>query len=122
MLWVVAELHHPEAVVVAFEQVALRTATHLPNQTASIDGHSSRCSNLEVYMAEENPGSSPADGRIRTQDEVVLELMKFIAMTTGYGKGTGAAGFTGKTARSPEEYADALLQLFERCRGVVRKD
>ena len=73
-------------------------------------------------MAEENPGSSPADGRIRTQDEVVLELMKFIAMTTGYGKGTGAAGFTGKTARSPEEYADALLQLFERCRGVVRKD
>ena len=73
-------------------------------------------------MAEEIPGSSRADGRIRTQDEVALELMKFIAMTTGYGKGTGAAGFTGKTARSPEEYADALLQLFERCRGVVRKD
>ena len=73
-------------------------------------------------MAEEIPGPSLADGRIRTQDEVALELMKFIAMTTGYGKGTGAAGFTGKTARSPEEYADALLQLFERCRGVVRKD
>jgi hypothetical protein len=73
-------------------------------------------------MAEEIPGSSPADGHRRTQDEVALELMKFIAMTTGYGKGTGAAGFTGKTARSPEEYADALLQLFERCRGVVRKD
>ena len=73
-------------------------------------------------MAEEIPGPSPSDGRIRTQDEVALELMKFIAMTTGYGKGTGAAGFTGKTARSPEEYADALLQLFERCRGVVRKD
>jgi hypothetical protein len=73
-------------------------------------------------MAEEIPGASLADGRIRTQDEVALELMKFIAMTTGYGKGTGAAGFTGKTARSPEEYADALLQLFERCRGVVRKD
>jgi hypothetical protein len=73
-------------------------------------------------MAEEIPASSKAEGRSRTQDEVALELMKFIAMTTGYGKGTGGAGFTGKTARSPEEYADALLQLFERCRGVVRKD
>jgi len=46
--------------------------------------------------------------------------MKFIAMTTGYGKGTGAAGFT-EDGQIAGEYADALLQLFERCRGVVRK-
>ena len=38
-----------------------------------------------------------------------------------YGKGTGAAGFTGKSTKTPEEYADALLQLFERCRSVIRK-
>ena len=49
-------------------------------------------------------------------------MMKFIAVTTGYGKGTGAAGFTGKTAKTPEEYADALLQLFERCRAVIGKE
>lgn len=55
------------------------------------------------------------------QDEVALEMMKFIAVTTGYGKGTGSAGFTGKTAKTPEEYADALLQLYERCRAVIRK-
>ena len=54
-----------------------------------------------------------------TRDEVALEMMKFIAVTTGYGKGTGAAGFTGKTTKTPEEYADALLQLFQRCRSVV---
>ena len=53
-------------------------------------------------------------------DEVALELMKFIAVTTGYGKGTPAAGFSGKGARSSEEYADALLELFERCRTAVR--
>ncbi len=54
------------------------------------------------------------------KDQVALELMKFIADTTGYGKGGGAtAGFGGKPAKSPEEYADALLQLYERCRGVV---
>ena len=57
-----------------------------------------------------------------TRDEVALEMMKFIAVTTGYGKGTGAAGFTGKTTKTPEEYADTLIQLFQRCRSVVGKD
>ncbi len=62
-------------------------------------------------------------GKARTRDEIALELMKFVAVTTGYGKGTGSgAGFSGKATRSPEEYADALLQLFERCRGVVTKE
>jgi hypothetical protein len=58
----------------------------------------------------------------KNTDEVALEMMKFIAMTTGYGKGATGTGFTGKTSRSPEEYADALIHLFERCRGVVGKD
>jgi len=70
-------------------------------------------------MADEN---SNADGRVKSNNEVALELMKFIAVTTGYGKGVGTAGFTGKTSKTPEEYADALLQLFERCRTVVGKD
>jgi hypothetical protein len=56
-----------------------------------------------------------------SSDEVALELMKFIAMTTGYGKGTTSAGFGGKSPRSPEEYADSLLQLFDRCRSAVKK-
>jgi hypothetical protein len=55
-------------------------------------------------------------------DEIALELMKFIAVTTGYGKGTPTAGFGGKGPRSSEEHADALLDLFERCRKTVRKD
>lgn len=63
-----------------------------------------------------------AAGLGRSRDEIALEMMKFIAMTTGYGKGTGAAGFTGKATRTPEEYTDALLQLFERCRGIIGKD
>ena len=66
-------------------------------------------------MAEET--STPSS---RTTDEVALEMMKFIAVTTGYGKGTGAAGFTGKATKAPEEYADALLGLFERCRKVIQ--
>ena len=69
-------------------------------------------------MPEETSNASPA----RSSDEVALEMMKFIAVTTGYGKGTGGAGFTGKAAKTPEEYAESLLQLFERCREVVRKE
>ena len=70
---------------------------------------------------ETKPDAAAAkDAAAKNRDEVALELMKFIAVTTGYGKGnTAAAGFSGKPAKSTEEYADALLQLFERCRSVV---
>ncbi len=54
-------------------------------------------------------------------DEVALELTRFIAVTTGYGKTAGGAGFGGKSPKTPEEQVDALLQLFERCRGLVGK-
>jgi len=57
-----------------------------------------------------------------TKDEVALEMMKFIAVTTGYGKGaTSAAGFSGKPSRTSEEYAESLLQLYERCKAVIGK-
>lgn len=70
-------------------------------------------------MADEKaPESKPEEKNNR--DEVALELMKFIAVSTGYGKGSPAAGFAGKgAARSPEEYAESLLELFQRCRQAV---
>ena len=69
-------------------------------------------------MAEETKDKKDAQS---SKDEVALELMKFIAVTTGYGKGSSTAGYASKTGRTPEEYADALLGLFERCREVVGK-
>lgn len=77
-------------------------------------------------MADETqskPTPDPVD-RQKGIDEVSLDMMKFIALTTGYGKpSTSAAGFSGKPAKTntAEEYADALLELFDRCRSVVRK-
>ncbi|MEK7408517.1 MAG: hypothetical protein AAB225_25885 [Acidobacteriota bacterium] len=69
-------------------------------------------------MAEEiTLGAYPA----RTKDEIALELMKFIAVTTGYGKGDPAAGYTGRSTRSAQEYAAALFELYERCRAVLGK-
>ncbi len=68
------------------------------------------------------PGSN-ARGQGRSKDELALDLMKFVAVTTGYGKGaTSAAGFSGKPSKSAEEYADALIQLFERCRALLAKE
>jgi hypothetical protein len=66
-------------------------------------------------------GDSAKDAA-KNRDEIALELMKFIAVTTGVGKGSNpAAGFSGKPAKSAEEYAEALIQLFEKCRAVVAK-
>jgi ATP:corrinoid adenosyltransferase len=72
-------------------------------------------------MAEATSEKSDKQQELKNSDDVALELMKFIAVTTGYGKGTPTAGFGGKGQRSSEEYADALLELFERCRAVVKK-
>ena len=74
-------------------------------------------------MPEDIHEVAPPAPPLKTKDEVALELMKFVAAATGYGKGSGAAaGFSGKPAiRSAEEYAEALLTLFERCREVVNK-
>jgi hypothetical protein len=57
----------------------------------------------------------------QNKDEVALELMRFIAVTTGYGKSSSGAGFAGKAPKTPEEQVEALIQLYERCRTVVGK-
>jgi hypothetical protein len=76
----------------------------------------------EETKPEPNAGSSSAGDTVKGRDEVALELMKFIAVTTGYGKGSAAAtGFSGKPSKSADEYTEALLQLFEKCRSVVAK-
>ena len=59
----------------------------------------------------------------RRDEDVALDLMKFVAMTTGYGKTSGpGAGFqgSGTPAKAAEEYADHLLQLYTRCLETVR--
>ena len=70
------------------------------------------------------PEDTPETPSSKSPDELALELTKFIAVTTGYGKGSPTAGFTGKGSgsRTAEEYADSLLELFNRCRAVVRKE
>jgi hypothetical protein len=64
----------------------------------------------------------PASLGTRRTEDIALDLMKFIALTSGYGKMQGGAGFSGKpAARSNDEYAESLLQLYERCRDIVER-
>jgi len=76
----------------------------------------------ETKSVTDSANAADQSSKDKSRDEVALELMKFIAVTTGYGKGSSAAaGFQGKPSKSAEEYTDALLQLFEKCRTVVAK-
>jgi hypothetical protein len=59
----------------------------------------------------------------RRNEDIALDLMKFIAMTTGYGRTTSTgAGFQGTGAASkPEDYAGQLLELYGKCLQAVGK-
>ena len=60
-------------------------------------------------------------GHARRNEDIALDLMKFVAMTTGYGRTTSSGvGFTGTgSAAKPEDYAERLLELYGKCLGAV---
>ena len=64
--------------------------------------------------------SGAASGARRNED-IALDLMKFVAMTTGYGRtNSPGVGFQGTGAASkPEEYAGHLLELYSKCLQTV---
>ena len=72
----------------------------------------------EVFMDE----SAVLPHLSRRNEDIALDMMKFIAMTTGYGKTTtSGVGFQGSGAASkPEDYAGHLLELYSRCLSVVQ--
>ncbi len=55
----------------------------------------------------------------KRNEEIALEMMKFIATTTNYGKTEGGAGFHGGTASKAEDYATHLLELYTRCLNTI---
>lgn len=58
----------------------------------------------------------------RRDEDIALDLMKFVAATSGYGKtGSPGAGFQGSTVSKAEDYASHLLELYARCLAAVQK-
>lgn len=70
-------------------------------------------------IMEEAPATG--SGASRRNEDIALDLMKFIAMTTGYGRTTSTGvGFQGTgSASKPEDYATHLLELYGKCLGAV---
>ena len=70
-------------------------------------------------IMDETPATPAASGR--RNEDIALDLMKFVAMTTGYGKTTSSGvGFGGTgSAAKPEEYAAHLLELYGKCLSSV---
>jgi hypothetical protein len=66
-------------------------------------------------------GTSGLTVGARRNEDIALDLMKFVAMTTGYGKtsATGVGFQGGGAADKPEEYAAHLLELYGRCLQAV---
>ncbi len=55
----------------------------------------------------------------KRNEEIALEMMKFIATTTGYGKTSGpGAGFQAAESKA-EDYATHLLELYTRCLNTI---
>jgi hypothetical protein len=61
----------------------------------------------------------PTVGQRRNED-IALDMMKFIAGTTGYGKtGSPSAGFQGGAPSRPDEYAKHLIDLYKQCLAAI---
>jgi hypothetical protein len=103
--------------------MGLRSSAHLADEAAGGNRHlkslveGGSLEYLKDYMPDEKETPRPGSSK----EEVALELMKFIATTTGVGKTATGAGFGGKAPKGPEEQVDSLLQLYELCRAAIEK-
>ncbi len=57
----------------------------------------------------------------RSHEDVALDLLKFVAGSTGFGRATvPSTGFSGTAAPKAEEQINQLLDLYGRCLNVVK--
>jgi len=67
---------------------------------------------------EEHGATAPGS---RRNEDIALDMMKFIAVTTGYGRaGAAAAGFQSAGESKAEDYARHLLELYGQCLAAVQ--
>ena len=72
-------------------------------------------------VMEEGQATGTGSGAGRRNEDIALDLMKFVAMTTGYGRtASTGVGFQGTgSAAKPEDYAAHLLELYGKCLNAV---
>jgi len=56
----------------------------------------------------------------RRNEDIALDLLKFVAGTAGVGRpASPSTGFSGSAAAKPEEHVTQLLELYGRCLKAV---
>jgi len=56
----------------------------------------------------------------RRNEDIALDLLKFISVTAGVGKPAApSTGFSGAAGPKPEEHVNQLLELYSRCLKAV---
>jgi hypothetical protein len=57
----------------------------------------------------------------RRNEDIALDLLKFVAASAGLGRGTSpAAGFVAASGGKPEDQVNQLLALYSKCLGAVQ--
>ena len=76
---------------------------------------------IKVPTTEEFMETPSTAAGSRRDEDIALDLMKFVAMTTGYGRvSSSGVGFQGGgSVAKPEEYAAHLLELYSKCLDAV---
>ena len=65
---------------------------------------------------------APPSPMLRRDEDIALDLMKFIAVTTGYGRASApGAGFKAAADNKAEDYARHLLELYAQCLDAVQR-
>lgn len=69
----------------------------------------------------DQPQNAPSG--TRRNEDIALDLFKFVASTTGAGRATApSTGFTSASAQKPEDHVNHLLELYARCLKTVSGD
>ena len=105
--------------LLSLAKVVMNPALIHPKQDFEDDDEIPVISGRGEGIMEEAPATG--SGAARRNEDIALDLMKFVAMTTGYGRTTSSGvGFTGTgSAAKPEDYAEKLLELYGRCLNSV---
>ena len=68
----------------------------------------------------DTPSLNPSLGGPRRNEDIALDLFKFIADRTDMGKAGSGVGFQHADAKQQQDRADKMLELYSRCLGAVQ--
>jgi hypothetical protein len=66
------------------------------------------------------PTALPMAVGSRRNEDIALDLMKFVAANTDMGKASGVGFQTGASAKEKQDQAEKLLDLYSRCLSAVQ--